>query len=85
MNQDFWIDKFITLFIASLGVFFTWFAIQWKKIAKSSFDEAFEEHIVPFNKRLERMEDIVTDLKVYKEVSEKLDKAKDRALYGKNL
>jgi hypothetical protein len=84
-KDDFWLDKAFTIAIVMLGAIITWFGVEWRKMIKTSFDSKFDEKQKDLKDKVDHLDERVRDLEVYKEVNERVARATEKALYGKNL
>lgn len=85
LDDNFWYDKAVTIAVVMLGGIITWFGVEWRKMIKLSFDAKFDEKQRELREKVEHLDERVRNLEVYKEVSESVAKATEKALYGKNL
>ena len=85
LDDKFWYDKAVTIIMIIFGALFTWIGVEWKKLMKSSFDTKFDERQKPLKDKVDDLDERVRNLEMCQEVNERVAKATEKALYGKNL
>ena len=85
LDDKFWYDKAVTIAVVMLGAIITWFGVEWRKMIKLSFDAKFDEKQKELREKVLDLDERVRELEVCKEINEKVAKATEKALFGKNL